>query len=267
MHDWKHGPLAALLLLAGHAQADKEWRACVGEQALPPFNFVDDRHGDGRVVGVSADLLADIAKRQQHALLIARLPWPRCVAYVKTGHMDIALDAHTAQVKAAGFSGSRPYFTPHPYFFFLVNKTQFRPGMAQPAWKLVRHTVCGLSGVPYAAMGLSQQQIDAGALTHRQLLAKLRAGRCDVFVEYREIAAGLFLQDDSLHAILQSPDIAYAPLLTSAPQGLHFLTANSVQGRQLATLLDQGIEAAERKGQIAALVQTYLSGDWPGPTR
>lgn len=197
------GLLSALLLPSANAT---ELKVCLENDDFPPFSFhaVGDKGIIGDSGGSSIELLQDLANKLQVTIQLSRLPWTRCMQAVENGQMDMALDAYYDTERAQRFDFSTPYYYLTPQLFYLRSRFPDGPP-AQTVSEMKKFKGCGIHGYSYAHYGLSVGDLDQKAQTHEQLVQKLRAGRCDYFLEEREIIQGFvltgqdYLADQAIH--------------------------------------------------------------------
>lgn len=211
--------LTGLVLTPAWAQT---LNVCTEIDDFPPFNFRSVRE-DKRIIGDSRGssiaMLAQIAHSLRLDVRLRRLPWARCMLAVETGQADLALDAYYDRERARRFDFSQPYarLTPHIFYY----RPSFPDGLPSTRLAELKQLAgCGIHGYSYAHYGAGAQQLDQKADTHEQLVEKLKAGRCDYFVEELEVIRGFALTGRNF---LADPMLATEPVPDAQAPQLHLL--------------------------------------------
>lgn len=245
----------ALLLLAAPAMAaPAPLLACAADAQLPPFSY--SQHN--RTIGMAVDLLARLLQEAGlPAAQVEMLPWRRCLALVQSGRYALALNAATAQVDPAPFLVTEPYVQLNSVY--LYSSRYFSSGLSiRQLDDLHRYRVCGLMGHTFESYGLDNAKVDVGAANYPQLIAKLHAGHCDLFLDKREVIAALHLVDTRLKDTLTDGSLQIRPVPEEAPVGLHFLVSRRIkQAVPLRNALDAGIQRLIRNKAMQGLLAPY----------
>jgi len=226
----------------------------------PPFTYRErDVSGQpgSKVLGFSVEVLRRILSPHRIAVQIELLPWVRCLREVESGQQfQMALNASFSQEREARFLFSQPYYeTTHTYFY--SRKVYPRGLRLRDVAELSRYQICGVHGYNYSAYGLSDQQVDRGALDFARVIAKLHAGRCEIGIEKLEAVAGFKRLGRDL---LGDPDLGHAPIPGLARGEFHMLISRQhPQGEALRTLIDRGLKTLRESGELRELRQRYLS--------
>jgi len=244
------GWLICLLAGAGAAGAQPLLSACASH--TPPFVlFVQG----APVGGFSYELLSQIATHMGRKLTVSPLPWARCLQDVKSGAIDLAIDAYDDAERRKFYLYSAPYHTLSPQLFYkadsLLDALQIHT-----VRDLDRFKGCGVRDYSYAHYDLDAATLDRGAADDAKMLLKLKAGHCDYAVEELEYIVG------GRSAIAHWPDESdlksMRPAWAKGPQ-LHFLIGREHPGAEALLLeIDQAIAAAEKSGHTAALRKRYF---------
>jgi ABC-type amino acid transport substrate-binding protein len=252
--------LGLLGLLAGSAGAWGQTGAVLSACAnhSPPFMLF--AHGEP-VGGFSLELLQALAKQMGRRLQVSDLPWSRCLQYVKSGKLHLAIDAYDDAERRKTYLYSTAYHTLTPQVFYkagsLLDALQIRDRKS-----LDRFRGCGVQDYTYAHYDLQASTLDLGAADDAKMLQKLKAGHCDYAVEELEFIVGgrSYTADWPDESDLKSIRPAWA----RGPQ-LHFVMGTGpAQGQALRTELDLAIAWAEKSGLTGALRKKYLGiGDKP----
>lgn len=247
-----------LLCLVVVARAAPPVRLCVDDN-FAPFEYSDLRlavAGQHRVRGATINLVERILKRNGIAYQIEWFPWTRCLAYVRQGDIQIGMDAYYDPQRNRQIVYSEPYFTLTPQYFYLRS---LHPGglSIRQRSDLKRYRGCGILGFSYTHYGLDNHDIDTGSADHDGLLRKLKAGRCDYFVEELEVMRGYALTG---HPYLADPDLGHGPVPGAVPPRLHFiLTRGTEATRRLLPVLNREIVRLRAQDGVRQLVETDLA--------
>lgn len=251
---------AAAGAAAADAPAIDSVAVCDDVAEWPPFTYRErDARGQpaANVVGYSVEVLRRILAPQRIALRIQLLPWVRCLREVESGQQfQMALNASYSTERDARFWLSQPYYeTTHTYFY---SRKVFPRGLQlRDVADLSRYHVCGVHGYNYSAYGLSDEQVDRGALDFVRVIAKLHAGRCEIAIEKLEAVAGFKRLGRDL---LADPDLGHAPIPGLARGEFHMLISRQhPQGEALRALIDRGLKSLRDSGELRELRQRYLS--------
>ena len=247
--------LAGLSL--GCAQA-AELKACAELDDFPPFDYQTAdpaRQLPGAATGSTVELLMLIGERLGVKISLRRYPWARCMLAVEKGLMDIGLDAYHDPARARRFDFSLPYYRLTPQLFYY--RSRFPQGMpANTPAQLKAYLGCGIHGYTYRHYHLDLTDFDLRAETHTQLVDKLRAGRCDYFIEELEVMRGFALTGRDF---LADPMLATAPVPQADTPQLHLiLSRKSRMAQQLKAPINATIDALNRSGETARMVERHL---------
>jgi polar amino acid transport system substrate-binding protein len=218
----------------------------------PPFVLYDK----GRVVsGFSSDLLGSIARGANYELRIKEMPWPRCLNEVKSGRVDLAMDAYDDLERRKVFLYSSHYHVLTPQVFFRA-ATPIASAQISTVKDLQRFKGCGVRDFTYEHYDLKASTLDLGALDDQKMLLKLKAGHCDYAVEELEYIIG------GRSSVAKWPDesdlSSIRPGWARGPK-VHFLVGKTRPGAQaLMAEIDLGVASAEKSGETAALRKKYL---------
>lgn len=252
----------ALLFLTGAAGAATfpDVKVCANEAELPPFTFMERTQGrtTGKITGITVDLLDRISQRQGWRYQLELLPWPRCLAYIHSGRFQLALDVAGIQANRNEYLSTPAYFQTHPLYFYSQRRRTEAPKI-NSLRDLRQYRLCGLQGYLYEGYGLRSEEVDTGARSYSQLIAKLHLDRCDLFIEKREVIAGLYLTEPTVNKLLKEPDLLYQPLPESDGNSLHMIVSRQWgDSERFWRSLSEGIQAAIKAKEIDAMMERYL---------
>jgi len=254
--------LAAGLLLAvlglqppRAAMADEALTACANP---PPWTFMV-KGASGAMVRApgtfSLDMLSAALARMGRTVSFVPMPWTRCLLQVESGEIDFALGAYYSEERARRFSFSVPYSKATPQVFYL----RARPVQVNNMADLHRYHGCGLHGDVYAHYGLQPGELDLGANSHEHLIAKLKAGHCDYFVEELEVIEGFKRIGKDY---LADPELAHGPVPGVVAPSAHLVAGLDRRGAVLMPQIDKALQELIRSGQAAQIWHVH-AGDIP----
>lgn len=248
-------------LYAHGAPTVRHLRVCAADVPVPPFLFwtpgQHDRASD--IQGYSSDLLQKISERLQYGPPeIEVLPMPRCLKEAKDGRYDIVLNLLPSQIDLKPLLVSVPYYDLHSHYFYSRHAHPQGLNISNLA-DLRRFRVCGLYGYSYEEYGIPESNIDTGSKDHRALLLKLKADRCDLFIERREIWAGLYLTYPGLQNLFTDPDLEDAPLLESTPLQFRLAISRKLPGASgLLSGINDTISSLRSTRELDRMMERYM---------
>ena len=239
-----------LLALTAAAQPLATVSACASH--TPPFVMFAQEQPVG---GFSYELLQLLSRHIGSTLRVSALPWARCLQEVKSGSVDLAIDAYDDAERRKSYWYSSSYHTLTPQIFVKAHSLIDTLRINSVA-DLGRFKGCGVRDYTYEHYDLEASRLDRGAGDDLRMLQKLQAGHCDYAIEELEyiIGARSFVANwlDESGLTSQRPAWARGPKL-------HFLIGKDrVGGPALLAQLDQAISDAEKAGQTAALRKKYF---------
>lgn len=246
---------------AGAALPDKlTISVCDDDAEWPPFTFY--RRADGvktkKIIGSAVDALDRILRPAGISYTIELLPWKRCQLEIMAGtRYQLALNASYSAERERDFLLSRPFYRLTSQYFY--SRKQHPEGLAikGPA-DLKRYRVCGLAGYNYSTYGLIPEEMELGYNGFANMIAKLHAGRCDLFVEKREIIQGFTVVDPEMARLLADPQFAAGTLPGVRDAPFHMIVSRAVPyGQALQQLLDVGIAELEASGEMQKIMARY----------
>ncbi|WP_158248669.1 MULTISPECIES: ABC transporter substrate-binding protein [Chromobacterium] len=233
-----------LLLLYGlspHAcgQLPETVRICVDAEEWPPF-FYFEREGTRvtqRNIGYTVDYLQAIFEQARQKYTVTRMSWIRCQAEVKSGNLDMTVDAVSSPEREQAYLLSKTYYYTTGIYFF--SRARPMPKIHSQADLKTLH-VCGQHGYAYQPFGLGPQDVDTTPYTLSAAMMQLKAGHCDAVLEEKEVAIGMAAI--GLTNYLKHPDFGYREVPGMAGSDYHMLISRQVPyASQLLRLVDAGI--------------------------
>jgi polar amino acid transport system substrate-binding protein len=245
--------LMALLFPLVAIAAPAPISVCV-DDGFAPFEYAS--HDNPRVPrGATTTLIQQILTRNKIAYRVAWYPWSRCLAYIKQGDIQLGMDTYFDAARAREVLYSEPYYTLTPQYYY--SKRKYPGGLGiQDRDDLKKFRGCGVRGYSYAHYGLSDRDLESGALDDIQLVEKLARGHCDYFVEELEVMQGYALTG---HPFLDNPDLGHGAVPGAAPPQMHFILArNSAVSVWLLPLLNREITLSNKQGTMRRLMDVIL---------
>jgi len=250
---------ALLLIFAANLRAESlspsaETITVCMDDGFAPFEYgtQDVRHAPR---GATATLIHQILQRNKIAYRVVWYPWARCLAYVKQGEIQLGMDAYFDTVRARDVVFSEPYYTLTPQYFY--SRRKYPRGLSiQNPGDLKKFRGCGVRGYSYAHYGLSNRDLDSGALDDIQLVGKLSHSHCDYFVEELEVIQGYALTG---RPFLDDPDLGHGAVPGATAPQMHFILAKSAETtRWLLPLLNREIALSNKQGTMRRLMENSL---------
>lgn len=263
LHRWLATPalvLVALLptpLWAG-ALRGATVHICDDAAEWPPYTFYKrvDGQPTGAVIGFSVDVVTAILQKAGVESRIQLLPWARCQNELLAGTAyQLALNASYNETRAKAYHLSRPYYRTTNYYFY--SKKVHPSGLRiEQLPDLRNHQVCGLFGYNYETYGLPAGSIDQGAYDFATIVAKLHAGRCDLFLEKYEVMAGFTAIGQPF---LADPHLGRDAVPGMAPTEFYMMISRQApHAEDLLKTINDGLAELEASGQLGRLAKKYL---------
>lgn len=246
---------AALAMTVGAAQAAP--LACASDVDFPPYVFTSSSGfaGGAQDTGLAINVLQRALRRAgREPAVIERLPWKRCREMVAHGQIDIAIDVPSRELDEKRFLATDAYAEVHHLYFYSAKK---HPDGAplRALSDLKRYTVCGLFGNRLDAFGVDPSRQDIGSKNERSAITKITEGRCDVFIEIREVVDSLSEHDAALRDLFNGPALRRADLPGDTPTGLHFeFSRASKDGRALQQSFNATIRDLIRNNEMTRMM-------------
>lgn len=231
---------------------------CDDAAEWPPYTFYKRSDGQAtrELTGFSVDVVTAIFQKAGIDARIELLPWARCQKEVMDGTgYQLALNASYNENRARAYHLSRPYYRTTNYYFY--SKKVHPSGLRIDHLSDLRHyKVCGVFGYNYETYGLPAGSIDQGAYDFAALVAKIHAGRCDLFVEKYEVMAGF--------TVIGQPFLTDSNLGHEAVPGMAstefymMVSRHAAHAEELLKTINDGLVELEASGQLGRLAKKYL---------
>jgi len=244
-----------LVLFSLVAQA-REIKICADPDPPPWTYWIRDAQHQktDRFTGSSVEVFTTLFNRMgMPVIFIGNMPWARCLKMVQEGHIDFAMDAYYNSERAKTLAYSKSYSTLTPQVFYRKKS----PIRAQSKHELKRYKGCGMIGASYAHYGLSPEELDLGVNTYEGMIKKLKAGRCDYFVEELEVIAGYTQLGRDF---LNDPALQHNGIKDAQAPTKHLVTALQGDDAQLLPIIDKALADMEKSGELALIWKKHSAG-------
>lgn len=225
----------------------------------PPWTYWV-RNGQGQKTTVFAGSSVDTVRAAferigQTVEFHGEYPWARCLLMVESGKVDFAMDAYFDVERAKRFAYSTHYNTLTPQVFYRAQ----HPVLIRDVSDLRKYRGCGMNGASYAHYGLLPADLDLGS-GYDQMVNKLKAGRCDYFVEELEVISGYRIRGIDY---LSDPDLRHGPVPGARPPAKHLITARGGQAAQWLPALDAALVGLVKSGEAEKAWKKHAGKELP----
>jgi polar amino acid transport system substrate-binding protein len=226
---------------------------CDDENEWPPASYLVRKDGikTTSLAGYAIDVLDEIFEKRRVKYSIELIPWPRCMAVATMGEKyQMVVNFSYNADRIAHFYYTRAFYTTTTFYYY--SRKSFPDGLPirAPA-DLKKFRVCGVQGFNYAGYGFGPRDVDQGTKDFPSLIAKIKLGRCDLFVEKDEIMVGFGKIGKNY---LADPELAKAAVPGMKPTRFYFgISRNFARGNELRQLLDDELLMMEESGRLAEL--------------
>jgi ABC-type amino acid transport substrate-binding protein len=196
------------------------------------------------LAGFTAEFARVLFARIGHLIEFRDLPFSRCMQMVADGKIDFALGPYKDAERARIHSFSIPYRVMTPQVFQRTDS----PLRISTIADLKLHLGCGMNGSSYAHYGLKPGDLDQGATSYAGLILKLKAGRCDYFVE--ELQTILNTENGRYR---NDRELRHHEVVGALAPGRHFATAKGGRGETLLPMINEKIKEMRQRGEIMQL--------------
>lgn len=237
------------------AQA-REIKICADPDPPPWTYWIRDAQHQktDRFTGSSVEVFTILFKRLgMPVTFIGNMPWARCLKMVQEGHIDFAMDAYYNSERAKKLAYSKSYNTLTPQVFYRKKS----PIRAQSKYELKRYKGCGMIGASYAHYGLNPEDLDLGVNTYEGMIKKLKAGRCDFFVEELEVIAGYTQLGRDF---LNDPALQHNGISDAQAPAKHLVTALHGENAELLPTINTALGKMQNSGELAKIWKKHARG-------
>ncbi|MGO1117696.1 substrate-binding periplasmic protein [Rhodovibrionaceae bacterium A322] len=240
------------------AQEDQPVRVCHGNGGYPPIHYYPEGVTDGPMVGSTIDILNEIFRDRAGGVLIEALPWKRCYASaLNPGGHSIIADGSYNEKRTEYFYYSEELYSLTPAIF--VKEGGPLADLSVKSTNDVKkmgYSLCANRGTNLAAYGLTVDDLAIEITSVDQGLTLVSLGRCDAYIQLKEIAEGFYYLDREKGKIPR--DIVYSRLEDVPPFSLHLLISKtSPNAIELFTDISQRLVAMRHDGVTDRLIEAY----------
>jgi polar amino acid transport system substrate-binding protein len=243
---WRRCVAGVFIAACGNAFAAPNVTICA-EPDPPPWTYwVQDTQGKPTdvFVGASVDIVRSAFERIGLKVEFkGEYPWARCLKMVEGGEVDFAMDGYYDVDRAKRFAYSRHYNTLTPQILYRPDK----PIVIKSLDALRAHKGCGMRGASYEHYNLRTDELDLGE-SYPLMIDKLKAGRCDYFVEELEVIAGYKLSGSDY---LADSGVKRGPVPGSKAPAKHLLTAINGPHAAIIPKLNKALGEVVKSGEAA----------------
>ena len=240
---------------AAHAQANVS--ICSEPGDGPPWLYWQKPADDAtpqKLAGFTNDMTQAAYARMGKAVAFrGNVPWARCLKMVAAREIDFASGAYFSDERARTYDYSHPYKTLTPQVFTLAGSSVRIASTAD----LGRYRGCGMNGSSYSHYGLHAGDLDQGSRSYTSLIHKLKAGRCDYFVEELEVIAQL---NGGRDHYLEDPKLRHSDIDGATRPTLHLIAAKGSPAALLLPQFDDAFQKMQKAGEVQKLWKKH-AGD------
>ena len=234
---------------SGHAHDIREVTVCWEEGLKPPYLMLDEHH---QPIGIAVDMLNEILKKEHIKVNNVVRPWKRCLEQVKTNEVTLVPNSSFTEERAAFSLYTKPLYETHLVLFYRKEAFPGTPNV-KTLDELAKYRVLGISGFNYQRYQGKVKVEDAPRSRETQA-SMLAAGRGDFAAEQLEVHQYMAKQGK-----LNVSGLASIPDPAQATQPFYVLVSKAHPlGREIADLIDKGIEEGRRKGLDKRIADKYL---------
>ncbi|MDC8783910.1 substrate-binding periplasmic protein [Roseateles koreensis] len=242
--------ITLLLIKPALAIGISEITVCWEEGLKPPYLMLNEQQ---KVTGIAVDMLNEILEHEKIKAINVLRPWKRCLEQIKTNEVTLVPNASFNEERAQFSHYTKPLYETHLVLFYRKDVFPEQP-QVKTMESLSKYRVIGINGFNYQRYQ-KKIMIDTGALDRKAQFAMLVAGRGDFAAEQLEVHQYLDKQNKP-----RSLALDYIPDPAQGTQPFYILVSKAfLQGNELASLIDKGIDRWKAKGLDKKLVEKYLA--------
>jgi polar amino acid transport system substrate-binding protein len=246
--------LACSPLLAAETVAQKNTVSiCADPDPAPWIYWKKDAHGQPtkQAVGASLDIVRAAFTKLNVQVEFSDYPWTRCVALVEAGKIDFAMDAYIDEERKKRLDFSAHYYLMTPQIYTRTADNLVIKHISE----LKALKGCGILGASYGYIDMKPEDLDLG-IGYESLFRKLKAKRCDYFVEELEV----------MTAMKNSGDLPFEDkeITRSAAQGAkspsrHLMTLKNSAAAKLLPQFNSELSKLMQSGEAARIWKSHSS--------
>ncbi len=238
-----------LLLYASASLADQDEipEAKVATDYWPPFRI---KQKDHELIGIDIDMIKLIGERLEVNFIIKRIPWPRCLLYMKSGEQDFMTGiAKTSEREKYITYSEIPYHSCHPAFY-----SRNGSGVVVQKYDDLKNIKVGFTrnSAYFPKFDTDITLNKFGKDSEKQLLDMLAAGRLDVII-------GTDCQVDYELAMRDLQDIIIKqPFVPDYSVDLYIGVSKKSRWKFKMRELNQILKELKKEGAISRIAKKYL---------
>lgn len=249
--------MIAFSVQAGKIKSGTIVRTCGDGAGWPPYTYFKRVDGEKtkEIMGYDVDVLNAIGAKHGITFTVSMPPWKRCLQQTQKGkRFQIALSASYSQERDKTYLMTRRYYTTTAHYFY--SKKTYPDGLILTNREaFIKYKLCGLYGYNYEGFGISNDQLDQGAMTLPAVIKKTHQGRCDLFFERYEILAGF----STIGEKYLDETLGHAPVPGKIADDFYMLISRKYEHRQnLKKILDAGFIELERTDQLRQILAKHM---------
>ncbi|MCL9780923.1 transporter substrate-binding domain-containing protein [Vibrio sp. S4M6] len=262
----KYGMSVLLLLsaLVGFPAMSQVVNICNDNAEWPPYTFHPRDNGKAdksSLVGASYDTLKVIFQQAGMKMEMKMIPWKRCLDevqnYAKKGQFELFMDGSSNDERMSKYIRTEAFYQTNQGYLYSTKKFPSGPEVKKVS-DLNKYKVCGIAGYNYETYmknGLTAE-IDTRAKSPKNVLQKLSAGRCDIFLSAIEPILG----GNLVGQITFTPDIKYA-VLNELPKTKFYawVSKGSPRSAQLVETINNGLNKLKADGELDKIFKKYTA--------
>lgn len=247
--------LASAPLFAAETAAQKNTVSiCAEPDPGPRIYWKRDEHGQPtkQAVGASIDIVrAAFGRANIHVEFTGEFPWTRCVALVEAGKIDFAMDAYIDEERKKKFDFSSHYYLMTPQIYTRTADNLVIKHISE----LKSLKGCGVLGASYGYIDMKPEELDLG-IGYDSLFRKLKAKRCDYFVEELEVmiamkSIGKLPFDDN--------EVTHSPAYGVKSPSRHLMTQKNSAAAKLLPQFNSELSKIMQTGEAARIWKSHTS--------
>ncbi|WP_165602683.1 substrate-binding periplasmic protein [Candidatus Terasakiella magnetica] len=239
------------------AKAEDIVRICHGSGGYPPYHFYPQGVNEGKMSGLTIDVLKPLFEVLDMPYDVNPIPWKRCYKHTLSGQgFDIIADGSYNLERANLFYYSTPLYTLTPTLFTKIDETKQARPITKPE-QLKKLQLCANRGTNLMGYGVVKSDISNETSSIRNGLEMLDKGRCEGFLSLQEIVSGHYYMDkgNSLPSGISASPITYAKAWT-----MHLIISRHAKNaKDLTFRINQEILRLQHNGVIDKIAQKYAT--------
>jgi len=253
----------AFMLNISIANADSIVTICSDQAEWPPYTYMERTNGvpnKNKPQGAMVETLGKITEISGLEFQLTLIPWKRCIQEVtlfgKNRKIEVFMDGTFKDSRAKVAYVTAPVYTTTAGYWYSSKKFPDGPDIKTTS-DLKKYTILGIIGNNYETYGFADNNgIDTGASSIKAALAKLAAGRGEIFVNSAPAIFGF----EAIGENIIPENVVFKRLPDAMPDGFHlFISKDSPRAYELLTRINQAIITLEEHGTTDKIFKKFLS--------